>query len=88
VNAARAPGEWQTFVIDFQAPRFDGARKVQNAVFRRVELNGQVIHENVEVSSPTSGSLGLGEAATGPLMFQGDQGAVSYRNIRLTPTAF
>ena len=84
VNAAKAPGEWQKFVIDFQAPRFDGDRKISNAVFKRVLLNGQLIHENVEVKAPTGGSLGRGESAKGPLMFQGDHGAVAYRNIQLT----
>ena len=82
-NAANPPGEWQKFVIDFEAPKFDGNKKIANAVFRRVILNDHVIHENVEVSQPTGGNLGLGEAPEGPLMFQGDHGAVAYRNIRL-----
>ena len=83
VNAAKAPGEWQKFVIEFQAPRFEGKKKTQNAVFKKVVLNGQVLHENVEVAGPTGGNLGQGESATGPLMFQGDHGAVSYRNIAI-----
>ncbi|MCP4190392.1 MAG: DUF1080 domain-containing protein [Planctomycetaceae bacterium] len=87
VNAAKAPGEWQTFLIDFQAPRFEGGKKVANAIFKRVLLNGQLIQENVEVKQPTGGNLGQGEAATGPLMFQGDHGAVAYRNIKLTVPA-
>lgn len=84
VNAAKAPGEWQKFEIEFQAPRFDGTKKTQNAIFKKVILNGQLLHENVEVAGPTGGNLGQGEAATGPLMFQGDHGAVAYRNIVLT----
>ena len=35
------------------------------------------------VPGVTGGSLGRGEGATGPLMFQGAHGAVSYRNIKL-----
>ena len=27
LNACKKPGEWQKYVIDFQAPRFDGARR-------------------------------------------------------------
>ena len=84
-NASRAPGEWQKFVIDFQAPRFDGDRKIANAKFVKVTLNGQVIHENVEMKGPTPAGVTGKEAATGPLMFQGDHGAVAYRNIRITP---
>ncbi len=84
VNASKAPGEWQKFVIDFQAPRFEGDKKVSNALFKRVELNGQILHENVEVKGVTGGNLGRGESPTGPLMFQGDHGPVAYRNIKLT----
>ena len=86
VNACKAPGEWQKYVIDFKAPKFDASgKKTANAVFVKVELNGTVIHENVEVKGPTPGGLTGKEAATGPIMFQGDHGAVAYRNIKVTP---
>ena len=81
LNAAKAPGEWQTFVIEFQAPRFQDGKKVANAVFKKVLLNGKVIHENVEMAGVTGGNLGRGEQPKGPLMFQGNHGAVAYRNI-------
>jgi hypothetical protein len=84
VNAARPPGQWQTFVIEFQAPRFKDGRKVANAIFKRILLNGQLIHENVEVRRPTGGNLGRGESARGPLMFQGNHGPVAYRKIKIT----
>ena len=48
-------------------------------------LNGEVIHENVEMKGPTPGGLTGKEAATGPLMFQGDHGPVAFRNIKITP---
>jgi hypothetical protein len=85
VNAAKKPGEWQKFVIDFQAPKFEGDKKTANAKFLKVTLNGQVLHENVEMKGPTPGGLTGKEAATGPLMFQGDHGPVAYRNIKITP---
>jgi hypothetical protein len=85
VNACKKPGEWQKFVIDFQAPRFDGKKKTANAIFHKVTLNGQVIHEKVEVTKgATGGALG-GEVAMGPLMFQGDHGPVAFRNLKITP---
>jgi hypothetical protein len=83
VNAAKPPGEWQTFEIDFSAPKFEGDKKVANAKFNRVTLNGQVIHESVELKKPTGGNLGRGEGPTGPLMFQGNHGPVAYRNIKI-----
>lgn len=85
-NASRKPGEWQKFVIDFRAPRFDAdGNKIANAVFVKVTLNGEVIHENVEVKGSTGGGLTGKEHPTGPLMFQGNHGPVAYRNIRIIP---
>jgi hypothetical protein len=81
-NAAKAPGEWQSFDIVFKAPRFDAAgKKTANAMFVSVKLNGVTIHENVEAKAPTGGQLPGGEKPTGPLMFQGDHGPVAYRNV-------
>src|SRR5262249_45307638 len=85
VNAAKKPGEWQNFVIEFRAPRFKEGKKVENAKFLKVTLNGQVIHEDVEVKGPTPACLTGKEAPTGPLMFQGDHGPVAFRNVRVTP---
>jgi hypothetical protein len=85
VNAARAPGEWQRFMIHYQAPRFEGDKKVANAKFIKITLNDQVIHENVEMKGPTPSGVTGKEAPAGPLMFQGDHGAVAYRRIRITP---
>lgn len=82
-NASRAPGLWQHLRIVFRAPRFDAqGTKTANARFLRVELNGAVIHENVEVTGPTRGALFEEEGPTGPLMIQGDHGPVAFRNIR------
>jgi hypothetical protein len=85
VNASKKPGEWQKFVIDFQAPRFEGGKKTQNAKFLKVTLNDQVIHENVEATRSTGGGLTGKEHETGPLLLQGDHGAVAYRNIKVMP---
>jgi hypothetical protein len=84
-NASRAPGLWQKLKISFQAPRFDGSgNKTANAVMLRIELNGVIIHDNVELSGPTRGSVSNTEAAFGPLRLQGDHGAVAFRNIKIT----
>jgi len=82
--ADKGPGQWQKFVIDFQAPKFEGGKKVSNAKFLKVTFNGEVIHENVECDKPTPGGLTGKEMPEGPLMFQGDHGQVAFRNIRVT----
>lgn len=84
-NAAKAPGEWQTLEIVFVAPKFEGDKKVANAKFAKVVLNGVTIHENVEMKGPTPSGVTGKEALTGPLMFQGDHGPVAFRNIKIVP---
>ena len=81
----KAPGEWQKYVIDFVAPKFDAdGKKTANAKFVKVVFNDKVIHENVEAPKPTGGELGK-EDASGPLLFQGNHGPVAFRNIKITP---
>ena len=84
-NAAGVPGTWQSFEIEFVAPKFDAAgNKTANGIFKRIVLNGVLVQENVEVQGPTGGGLTMKEAATGPLMFQGDHGPVAFRNVEIT----
>ena len=89
VNAAKKPGEWQKLVIDFEAPKFDADGKVRRkARFVKVSLNGETIHENVEMKGPTPGGLTGKEHAKGPILFQGNHGPVSYRNLKITRMVF
>lgn len=82
-NAAKAPGLWQRLTIAFKAPKFDAqGNKVANARFLYVDLNGIRIHENVQVPLPTGGAVQNNEVPTGPLMIQGDHGAVAFKNLR------
>lgn len=84
INACKEPGTWQTYEIEFIAPKFDSeGKKIKNAMFTKVVLNGKVVQENVEVEGPTGGGVTMKEAATGPLMLQGNHGAVAYRNIEV-----
>jgi hypothetical protein len=85
-NACKKPGEWQKYIIEFQAPKFDASgNKIKNAKFMKIELNGQLLHKNLEMPGPTPGGLTGKEAPTGPLMFQGNHGPVAYRNIIVKP---
>lgn len=85
-NAARRPGEWQSFYIWFRAPRFDATgKKIENARFIRVVHNGLSVQTNVEVAGPTRAAMEQAEAALNPIMLQGDHGPVAYRNIYVRP---
>ena len=81
VNASKPAGEWQTFDVVFRAPRFDTeGKKTENARFVKVVHNGVLVHENVPVTGPTCGAPFTDEAATGPIMIQGDHGPIAYRD--------
>ncbi|MEX2212663.1 MAG: DUF1080 domain-containing protein [Phycisphaeraceae bacterium] len=85
-NPIRAPGQWNKYVIDFRAPRFnDKGERTAKAKFVKVQLNGELLHENIEMNGPTPGGITGKEAPTGPIMFQGDHGPIAFRNIRITP---
>ncbi|MBK1787639.1 family 16 glycoside hydrolase [Prauserella cavernicola] len=83
VDAARPPGQWQTYDIEFTAARFDSdGAKVEDA---RVTLkwNGRVVHDDVAID----GKTGAGQAegpAPGAIRLQdhGDPGEnPRFRNI-------
>ncbi|HKE22090.1 MAG TPA: DUF1080 domain-containing protein [Bryobacteraceae bacterium] len=81
-NAARPPGEWQSFRIWFQAPKVDASGRVTSrAKVLRVLLNGIPVQENVTLMGPTLSSLKIPEGAKNPIMLQGDHGPVAFRNI-------
>jgi hypothetical protein len=86
-NAAKPAGEWQSLEITFRAARFDGdGKKTENAKFERVVLNGELIHENVELKHPTGAAWDEEtEVARGPFMLQGDHGPVAFRKLAIRP---
>jgi hypothetical protein len=85
VNAAKAPGQWQTLDITFRAPRFDSSgRKTQNARFVSVVVNGQVAHENQQVTGPTRAAQYSDERPRGPILIQGDHGPIAIRKFVVT----
>ena len=86
VNAARRPGEWQSYQVWFRAPRFDAAgKKIEPARFQRVLFNGQLVQKDVDAEGPTRSHLAIPESAQNPLMIQGDHGPVALRNIYVRP---
>jgi len=83
VNPARKPGEWQSYDIVFEAPRFEGQRLVKPA-YLTVFLNGVLLHNRKEVMGPTVHRQ-LAKYAPQPeedsLVLQDHQNPVRYRNI-------
>ena len=88
VNAAKAPGEWQTLDIIFRAPRFDdGGKKTRDATFEKVLVNGVLVQENASTTGPTRSAPLEGDAAQGPIAIQGDHGPIAIRAFRVTRLA-
>jgi hypothetical protein len=54
VNASRKPGEWQTFDIFFQAPKFGEDGKVARPGYVTVLHNGVLIQNHVELQGSTA----------------------------------
>lgn len=85
-NMSREPGQWQSYHIWFQAPRFDAAgKKIANAKFLRVAYNGVLVQRDVEVDGGTRASMDIPEALENSLMLQGDHGPVALRHIYIRP---
>ena len=83
-NAAKPPAQWQTYDVEFTAPRFDAAgRKTANARIT-VYWNGEKVHDNVELPGPLPG--GPGETPDGAGVRLQDHGnPVRYRNLWVVP---
>jgi hypothetical protein len=87
INASAKPGEWQTLEVTFQAPRFDPAgKKTSPAKIVRAVMNSKTVQQNLDLPEPTGGGLDTPESPTGPVMLQGNEGPVAFRNLTITTT--
>lgn len=77
------PLAWQTFDIDFTAPRFDAGGKKTASARATVLFNGVKIYDNQELDLPHGAASRMGEAATGPLMLQDHGVPLQFRNVWL-----
>jgi hypothetical protein len=83
-NPARQPGEWNTYDILFEAPRFEG-EKLAKPAYVTVLYNGVMVHHHKELMGPMVYRQVAHYTPHGPeepLMLQDHNGdAVRYRNI-------
>jgi len=85
VNACKAPTVWQSYDIDFTAPRFSDGKKVEPARISVLQ-NGQSIHDDVVIPADnTRAGLAGDPSQPGPIMLQDHGNPVQYRNIWLLP---
>jgi hypothetical protein len=82
-NPVRRPGEWQSYDIVFEAPRFEG-QQLRTPAYVTVFLNGVLMHNRKEIMGPTvHRALAKYEPqpAEDSLVLQDHQQPVRYRNI-------
>jgi hypothetical protein len=83
VNASRPPGEWQTYDIVWEAPRFEGEKLVKPA-YVTVFHNGVLVHNHREVLGAVQHRAVAQYKAHGaeePLLLQNHSNPVRYRNV-------
>ena len=84
VNAARKPGEWQTYDIVFHGPRFDAGGKLARPANVTVFYNGVLVQDHVEIMGPTAHHKRPPYTPTPeklPLALQDHNHPVRYRNL-------
>jgi hypothetical protein len=85
VNACRPPLHWQTYDIQFHAPRFNDAGEVTELPWMTVYQNGIMIHEKQEIPGPTTAAPFKDAQPKDQLYLQDHGNPVRYRNIWLIP---
>ncbi|MHC4947436.1 MAG: family 16 glycoside hydrolase [Planctomycetota bacterium] len=86
VNAARPPGAWQEYVVDFTAPCRDGDGNKVRAARISVWHNGVLVHDDVEVPDRTGHGAPEGPGP-GPIVLQDHGSGVRYRDVWIRPAA-
>lgn len=81
IRASRPVLDWQTFDIDFKAPRFDASRKKTADAVVTLRLNGTVMYQDQKLGPVILNAAKLGEAPTGPIQLQEHGMPVQFRNI-------
>jgi len=88
VNACRPPGEWQTYDLIWESPRWDGGNVLCKPAYVTLLHNGVVVHNRKELLSHT-GHRDLYDyeyhPPTGPLMLQDHNNDTRFRNLWYRP---
>ncbi|MEM7261807.1 MAG: DUF1080 domain-containing protein [Planctomycetota bacterium] len=79
IAVARPAGEWQSYDIEFRAPRWSDGKKIEPARITVVH-NGVIVHDNVVLSRKTGAGRAEGPKP-GPIQLQDHGAPIRYRNV-------
>ena len=82
LNMSFPPLRWQTYDIDFTAPKFDAENKRTTKGRITVRHNGVVVHNNLELDNKTGGGSPEGPNPL-PILLQNHGNPVHFRNLWL-----
>lgn len=87
VNASRAPGEWQTYDIVFEAPIFGDDGGLRKPAYITVFHNGVLVQNHVQLAGTTSfvGYPTYQAHGCEPIRLQDHNSDVTFRNIWVRP---
>jgi hypothetical protein len=89
VNASKPPGEWQTYDVVWEAPRWDDGGKLVKKAYLTVLYNGLVIHNRQELIGTTPyrqlGNYDRPHPPKGPIELYYHGNPLRFRNIWLRP---
>ncbi len=81
VNMCYPPLTWQTYDIDFNAPKFDKDGKKTSNAMMTVRHNGVLIQEDIEIPGPTRAAPNKENADGGPVYIQNHGNPLRFRNV-------
>ncbi len=88
-NATKPPEQWNTYDIDFKAPRFEADGKVKSPPIITVVHNGITIHDKVAITVYFEDALkneDWRKLGKGPILLQDHGQKIKFRNIWIVPS--
>ena len=84
LNMCYPPLSWQTYDVEYTAAKYEGDRKVKDALMT-VRHNGVLVHRDVELPKGTTAHPTKEGPEPGPIYLQNHGNPLKYRNIWVVP---
>jgi hypothetical protein len=85
VKACKGPLEWQTYDVEFRAPRVDSLNQVLTPGEITAWVNGELTLDHIPVTKPTGAAGKEPQRGFGSIRLQDHKSPVRFRNVAITP---